>query len=436
MSAGGVIPGAFDAREHDLLERLGLDERATAEDVARTRDELQAFLAAAPKSIRGWARRQASAADEAFVLLSDPTAWPGPGALPEPGARSASQPGGPATPPVRRATPNAALAALTATATATAVPAVSAASAVSAAPEALEAAAFEGDEDAAFEAMLAEVTPSMHRDRVAPRPDPAKRARSVATAPAANGRAATAGNGRAATAAARRRAAVPAPAGGSRRFPKVLAAMAGIAVLAVGVVAIYQFGSTPAVTGAQSTPAPTAALDQDKVAALMSRIQADPSDTAALLELGDAFFTAEEFETSIVWFEKLVALEPDNIPGLLALGAANYNLANDAEAKARWLEVLALEPDNVVAHYDLGFLYLNQAPPDYEAVRREWAEVVRLDPESDLAAFVSQHLEALPAPSADASAGTSPAPSAASSAAPSAAPTAPPTAAPSPTAVP
>ncbi|TAJ99601.1 MAG: hypothetical protein EPO36_11110 [Chloroflexota bacterium] len=421
MSAGGVIPGAFNAREHDLLERLGLDERATAEDVARTRDELQAFLAAAPKSIRGWARRQASAADEAFVLLSDPTASPGPGALPVPGARSASQPGGPATPPVRRAT-------LTATATAKPVPAVSAAPAAPVAPQGLEGAAFEGDEDAAFEAMLAEVTPSMHRDRVAPRPDPAKRARIVAT-PAA-------GNGRAATAAARRRAAIPAPTGGSRRFPKVLAAMAGIAVLAVGVVAIYQFGTAPAATGAQSTPAPTPALDQAKVATLMSRIQADPSDTAALLELGDTFFNAEDFETSIVWFEKLVALEPDNIPGLLALGAANYNLANDAEAKARWLKVLDLEPDNVVAHYDLGFLYLNQTPPDYEAVRREWAEVVRLDPESDLAAFVTQHLEALPA----ASAGTSPAPSADGSAAPSAAPsTAPttaPTAAPSPTTVP
>ena len=95
MSAGGMIPGAIDAREHDLLERLGLDERATPEDVARTRDELQAFLAAAPKSIRGWARRQASAADEAYVLLSDPTARIDGGALPTSPARSASQPDGP-----------------------------------------------------------------------------------------------------------------------------------------------------------------------------------------------------------------------------------------------------------------------------------------------------------------------------------------------------
>ncbi|MCI0584019.1 MAG: tetratricopeptide repeat protein [Chloroflexi bacterium] len=415
MSAGGLFAGAIDARERDLLERLGLDERATPEDIARTRDELQAFLAAAPKSIRGWARRQAAAADEAYVLLSDPTALPGPGALLASSARSASPPGGPATPPVRRATP-----------TETAVPAVS-----------VSAAASEGDEDAAFEAMLADVTPSMHRDRIA---QPQAR---IATKAAATSRAATAATAtpRVPTTASRRRAAAAAVAASEpRRFPRILAAMAGVAVLAVAIVAIYQFGATPPATGAQSTPAPTPALDEALVATLMGRIQADPSDTAALLELGDAFFNAEDFETAATWLEKLLVLEPDNVSGLLALGASYYNLGRDAEAKAEWLAVLELEPDNVYAHYDLGFLYLNQTPPDYAAVRREWAEVVRLDPDSELAAFVTQHLEALPAasaaPSAEASDGASPAPSAAASTDPSATPTAAPTAAPSATVMP
>jgi len=409
MSAGGLFAGAIDARERDLLERLGLDERATPEEIARTRDELQAFLAAAPKSIRGWARRQASAADEAYVLLSDPTALPGPGALPASSARSASPPGGPATPPARRATP---------TPTATAVPAISA---VSAGPKRAAGAsdAFEGDEDAAFEAMLADVTPSMHRDRIA---RPQARA---ATKVAATSRNATTAMPRVPTTASRRRAAAVATSE-PRRFPRVLA---------VAVVAIYQFGATPPATGAQSTPAPTPALDEALVATLMGRIQADPNDTAALLELGDAFFNAEDFETAATWLEKLLVLEPDNVSGLLALGAAYYNLGKDVEAKAEWLTVLELEPDNVYAHYDLGFLYLNQAEPDYDAVRREWAEVVRLDPDSELAAFVTQHLEALPSASADPSAGASdgasPAPSAAASGDPSATPTAAPTAAPS-----
>ena len=401
MSAGGLIPGAIDAREHDLLERLGLDERATPEDVARTRNELQAFLAAAPKSIRGWARRQASAADEAYVLLSDPTARIDAGALPTSPARSASQPDGPATPPVRRATP-----------TATAVPAVLAVSAAATID------ASEGDDDAEFEAMLAEVTPSMHRDRIAARP--------VATPNAVP---------RVRSATARRNLSNAAAAETPSRFPRVLAGLAGLAVVVVAVFVIYQLGATPPVTGAQATPAPTAALDEAKVAALMSRIQADPNDTAALLELGDAFFQAQDFTTSATWLAKLVDLEPNNVRGRLALGAALFNLGQSAEAEVQWLAVLDLEADNVEAHYDLGFLYLNETPPDYDGVQQQWSEVVRLAPGTEIADVVQQHLDALAAqsaaPSTDASATPSPAPSAGATVEPTAAPTTAPTAAPS-----
>ncbi|MEW5990439.1 MAG: tetratricopeptide repeat protein [Chloroflexota bacterium] len=410
MSAGGLLSGAIDPRERDLLERLGLDERATLEDVARTRDELQAFLASAPKSIRGWARRQASAADEAFVLLSDPTASPDPGALPASSGRSAFPPGGPATPPVRRATP---------------------ANPRADAPAVSGAFAPEGDDDAVFEAMLVEVTPSMHRDRIASRP---LAARPVAAAPAIARKGRRAAPTAAPAAALRRRAAVPVPTSGPRRSTQVLAILAGIAVLAVGVVAVYQLGATPGTSGAQATAAPTGpVLDEARVATLMGRIQADPNDTAALLELGDAFFDAEDWATAARWLDKLVTLEPGNIAGRLALGAAHYNIGNDDEAKAQWLAVLELEPDNVEAHYDLGFMYLNQVPPDYAGVQREWGEVVRLDPDSQLAEFVKPHLEALAAQSPSPSAGTSPAASPAASAASSdasAAPTAAPTPAP------
>jgi len=190
----------------------------------------------------------------------------------------------------------------------------------------------------------------------------------------------------------------------------------------VAVFAIYQFGATPPVTGAESTPAPTAALDEAKVATLMARIQADPNDTAALLELGDAFFQAQDFTTSATWLQKLVDLEPNNVRGRLALGAALFNLSKPDEAEAQWLAVLDLEADNVEAHYDLGFLYLNETPPDYDGVQREWSEVVRLAPGTDIADVVQQHLDALAAQSAAPSAGASTEPTTAPSTAPTPAP--------------
>ncbi|HSO29062.1 MAG TPA: tetratricopeptide repeat protein [Candidatus Sulfomarinibacteraceae bacterium] len=366
-----MIPGPDEARERDLLARLGLDERATTEDVARTRDQLQAFLATAPKSLRGWARTQASAADEAFTLLSDPTAWRGTGALPAPHARSAAQPDGPATPPVRRALR-------------------------AAGPAATPATASEGDDDAEFDAMLAELTPSMHRDRFGP-PRAALNTGTV-----------------------RISGAVPAFGAAPRRISRPLLAVAGlVAVVAVGI-GVYQFGAPAAASAPPASPAASAGLDQARVAELMGRIQTNPDDTAALLELGDAFFQAGDYGAAVTWLDKLVVLEPNNVRGRLALGAAQFNLGDVASAETNWVAVLDVDADNVEAHYDLGFLFLNEDPPDIDGVNRHWSEVVRLAPGTDIATVVQQHLDALVVESAPPDSGASAAPSAGASAAPSA----------------
>ena len=396
MRVSGITPGPAEAQERELLGRLGLDERATAEDVMQTHDDLQVFLAAAPRSLRGWARGQASAADEAFALLSDPTAWRGTGALPVPSARSAAQPGGPATPPVRRAI-------------SAAVPATAPR------PTPMPGPAADDETDDEFEAMLADVTPSMHRERFAPRrPAAVAKDRRAARAVAAPDR----------------------PAG-PRHLPRLLAALAGVVGLVAIVFFVYQLGAGPGLAGNATSASPTAssALDEAQVAQLMARIQADPTDKAALLDLGDAFFGAGEYDVAATWLEKLIALEPTNVRGLLALGATRFNLGDADAAKAHWLEALNVEPSNVEAHYDLGFLYLNQVPPDMDGVQREWGEVVRLAPGSDVANVVQQHLDALassaPSPTDSQPATSSADPSAAASVAPSTAPTVAPSTTPS-----
>ena len=44
-------------------------------------------------------------------------------------------------------------------------------------------------------------------------------------------------------------------------------------------------------------------------------------------------------------------------------------------------------------HYDLGFLYMSQTPPDLVNQKIEWAKVVAIDPTSDLAKSVSTHIK-------------------------------------------
>ena len=108
--------------ERELLARLGLDSSATPEDVDAAHETVTAYLAAAPRDLRSWARTQAAGADEAYALLTDPAALARAVALVGAGARSAVLPGGPATPPAHRDTPAPAAAAVPPTAAAAAGP--------------------------------------------------------------------------------------------------------------------------------------------------------------------------------------------------------------------------------------------------------------------------------------------------------------------------
>lgn len=200
----------------------------------------------------------------------------------------------------------------------------------------------------------------------------------------------------------------------------LLALLVGAALLAVAVVG-YGAGAPPAAPlgGDDDAAASSAALlDEAAVAALMARIEDDPSDTEALFSLGDEFYAAGDFSTAARWLGKVVALEPDNVQALVALGAAAFNSGDDATAAESWLAAIELDPDNVEAHYDLGFLYYTAQPQDIEAVRREWGLVVELAPGTEIASTVKAHLDALASPSAGPSSGPSAAPAASPSPAP------------------
>ena len=150
---------------------------------------------------------------------------------------------------------------------------------------------------------------------------------------------------------------------------------------------------------ATAAPVPSGSVDEAEVARLLAEAAADPADPGPLIELGDLYYFAGDFAKAATWFGEAVDVAPDNAEALLALGACNFNLSELDEAERLWLKVTVLEPDNVEAYYDLGFLALNRAVPDYPAVDRYWRKVIALDPGGELATNVQGHLDALAAAS-------------------------------------
>lgn len=178
--------------------------------------------------------------------------------------------------------------------------------------------------------------------------------------------------------------------------------MAGAAVVvALAVAFIYNLngGATvPSISG-QPTNGPSQAaapqVDQAKVADLMQKLSANPKDVAPYQALSDLYFQAGDYQTASEWDLKVLGLDPTNVTGLLSHGASQFNLGNADAAEADWKKVVALNPRQAEAYYDLGFLYLSKNPPEMTKVRQMWKKVVEIDPTSDVAKNVRQHLQGL-----------------------------------------
>lgn len=204
--------------------------------------------------------------------------------------------------------------------------------------------------------------------------------------------------------AAARPAPAVAPAAGKPRRTQIIAAVAAVAVVGI-VFAVFQMGKTADVpgisgapTGQETTAAPSGGpsavpVDKTKVAALMTKISANPKDTASLLALGDIYFAAADYKNAAAWEQRVLSIDPKNQVALLAAGAAQFNLGNAPAAKKQWLVAAALYPKSAEVHYDLGFLYLSQTPPDKAGMTAEWQKVIAIDPNSELAKTVSNHIK-------------------------------------------
>ena len=187
---------------------------------------------------------------------------------------------------------------------------------------------------------------------------------------------------------------------------------AAVPLLMIAVVfAVFQMGKSdvPGISGTPTGQETTAAasgatpVDQAKLAALMQKISANPKDVASLQAIGDLYFGANDYTNAVLWEQKILAVDPKNQVALLAAGAAQFNLGNAVEAKKTWLIAAGLYPNNAEVHYDLGFLYFSQTPPDTAKMTAEWEKVVAIDPNSQLAKTVATHIKGATAtPSASA----------------------------------
>jgi Tfp pilus assembly protein PilF len=149
-------------------------------------------------------------------------------------------------------------------------------------------------------------------------------------------------------------------------------------------------------------------------AAYESAVAKDPSRTDAHLKLANLHARRGEFAEADQLYRRVLAADPKNADAYCNLGYAHYLLEDWAEAEAALRHCLSLQPGHSRAHNNLGLVLARQRRPeealaafrragageadarlnlayvqtlagDFGAARKEYARVLELDSQSELA---------------------------------------------------
>ena len=141
-------------------------------------------------------------------------------------------------------------------------------------------------------------------------------------------------------------------------FPmrKLVVGMMAVAIAAIFMTSFITGANVPLERQAQSKKS----MKSDEMAAvpaLMSRVQANPKDEEALLELAELFSRTENWEKSLFFWTKALELNPDNLGGHYHRAYTLVELQRYEEAISDYEFILKVKPDAYQAHYYLGVIY-------------------------------------------------------------------------------
>jgi tetratricopeptide (TPR) repeat protein len=142
----------------------------------------------------------------------------------------------------------------------------------------------------------------------------------------------------------------------------------------------------PVTQSAASTPAPAAGgspvvLDQNRVQALRSLAEQDPTNVQPRVDLGNMYFDAEQYTEAIRWYEEAIALNPSDPNVSTDLGVAYYYTNQPARAVAQFEHSLEVDPAHTKTMLNMGIVKAF-GQQDLSGAVAAWERVVALAPDS------------------------------------------------------
>ena len=146
-----------------------------------------------------------------------------------------------------------------------------------------------------------------------------------------------------------------------------------------GPVASQTPASAPAAGGVPSTRA--AVLDENKVTALKSVADREPSNALARAELGNLYFDAERYDDAIKWYSEALKRAPSNVNVSTDLGVCYYYTNQPDKALEQFDKSLALDPKHAKTLLNVGIVKAF-GKQDLDGATQAWQQVIKVAPDS------------------------------------------------------
>lgn len=145
---------------------------------------------------------------------------------------------------------------------------------------------------------------------------------------------------------------------------------------------------------APGQPAQAAVLDQNRVRALETTANGEPTNPAPRVELANLYFDAERYDDAIKWYEAALKLDSKNVNVSTDLGVSYYYTNQPDRALAQFDHSLGLDPKHTKTLLNQGIVRAF-GKQDLAAAEQSWQAVLAVAPDSPEAQAAKRALDAM-----------------------------------------
>jgi tetratricopeptide (TPR) repeat protein len=151
-----------------------------------------------------------------------------------------------------------------------------------------------------------------------------------------------------------------------------------------------------AATAPTSTPAeaPPPPLDERRVAELQQRAEAEPTNAAVRIDLGNLHYDSRKFEDAARWYEAALKITPNDVNANTDLAVCYYMTQQTDRALAQIDRSLALDARHPKTLLNQGIIRA-WGKQDLKGAAESWERVLSVAPDSEEAKLAQQGLDGI-----------------------------------------